>query len=55
MMVDLKTQKRLARWYLLSNVFDVSSATIALWYYYRWRIENYFKLFKSGGQEIEHW
>ncbi|MDR3110227.1 MAG: hypothetical protein LBU65_11165 [Planctomycetaceae bacterium] len=55
MMIDLKTQKRLARWYLLTNVFDVSSATIALWYYYRCRIESYFKLLKSGGQEIEHW
>jgi hypothetical protein len=53
--IDPKTRKELALWYLLSNVFDVSAATIALWYYYRWRIESYFKLLKSGGQEIEHW
>jgi hypothetical protein len=43
-------------WYLLTNVSpDVSSERIALWYYYRWQIENYFKLLKSGGQELEHW
>jgi hypothetical protein len=53
--IDPKTRKELTRWYLMSNVFDVSSATIALWYYYRWRIESYFNLLKSGGQEIEHW
>jgi hypothetical protein len=54
--IDPKTRKELACWYLLSNVADdVSSATLALWYYYRWRIESYFKLLKSGGQEIEHW
>jgi hypothetical protein len=32
-----------------------NGSPIALWYYYRWRIESYFKLLKSGGQEIEHW
>jgi hypothetical protein len=53
---DPQTGKELACWYLLSNIpSDVSSATIALWYYYRWRIESYFKLLKSGGQEMEHW
>ena len=26
-----------------------------LWYYWRWNIESYFKLMKSGGQELEHW
>jgi hypothetical protein len=46
----------LAHWLLMSNVpaqFD--TATVALWYYWRWRIESYFKLLKSAGQELEHW
>ena len=25
------------------------------WYYYRWRIESFFKLLKSHGQQIDHW
>lgn len=47
----------LARWWLLSNVpiEQASAQTIALWYYWRWRIESYFKLLKSGGQQIEAW
>jgi hypothetical protein len=46
----------LAQWLLLTNVPDtVSAATIALWYYWRWRIESFFKLLKSAGQEVEHW
>jgi hypothetical protein len=46
----------LAEWLLLTNVpADVAAATSALWYYWRWRIENYFKLLKSAGQEVEHW
>jgi hypothetical protein len=54
--IDPKTRKELARWYLLSNVDqDVDASTIALWYYYRWQIESYFKLLKSGGQKNEHW
>jgi hypothetical protein len=48
--------KELSRWYLLSNVpYEVSSETLALWYYWRWNIESYFKLLKSGGQQLEHW
>ena len=48
--------KVLAQWYLLSNVDDsVQAATLALWYYWRWRIESYFKLLKGAGQQIEHW
>ena len=46
----------LAYWLLLTNVpalFD--AATVALWYYWRWRIESYFKLLKSAGLELEHW
>jgi hypothetical protein len=46
----------LERWYLLSNVpQEVAAATLALWYYWRWTIETYFKLLKSAGQQIEHW
>jgi len=54
--VDPVTGKELSQWYLLTNVPpDVSAATVALWYYWRWEIESYFKLMKTGGQELEHW
>jgi len=26
-----------------------------LWYYWRWRIETYFKLLKSAGLQVEQW
>lgn len=46
----------LAEWLLLTNVeADISPATIALWYYWRWRIESFFKLMKSAGHQLEHW
>lgn len=45
----------LAQWTLLTNVFDVAAYSIALWYYWRWKIESFFKLLKSHGQELEHW
>jgi hypothetical protein len=46
----------LARWYLLTNVpAEVDAAAVALWYYWRWKIESYFKLLKSAGQQLEHW
>jgi hypothetical protein len=47
----------LAQWTLLTNVFgdEVAAYWIALWYYWRWRIESFFKLLKSQGQELEHW
>jgi hypothetical protein len=46
----------LARWQLLTNLpATVDAATIALWYYWRWQIESYFKLLKSAGQQLEHW
>lgn len=46
----------LATWLLLTNVpSTVSAATLALWYYWRWLIESYFKLLKSAGQEVEQW
>ena len=46
----------LAQWFLLSNVSaDVNAAVLALWYYWRWRIESFFKLLKGAGQQVEHW
>jgi hypothetical protein len=33
----------------------VSASTLALWYYWRWRIESFFKLLKSEGHELEAW
>jgi hypothetical protein len=46
----------LACWLLLSNLpSGVSASTIALWYYWRWRIEPYHKLLKSAGQHVEQW
>ena len=45
-----------ATWYLLSNVPpEVDSSTIALWYYWRWRIETFYKLLKSAGMNLEQW
>ncbi len=45
----------LAEWLLLTNVFDVSAAQMALWYYWRWSIESFHKLLKSAGLEVEEW
>ena len=46
----------LERWYLLTNVpVMIDTATLALWYFWRWRIETFFKLLKDAGQQIEHW
>ena len=46
-----------AEWLLLSNILDtkVSAQTLATWYYYRWKIESYFKLLKSSGFNLEEW
>jgi hypothetical protein len=45
-----------ARWLLLSNVpAEVTAATLALWYYWRWQVESYFKLLKGAGQQVEQW
>ena len=45
-----------AVWFLLTNVPDaVAAETMALWYYWRWRIERFFKLLKSAGQHLEQW
>ena len=46
----------LARWLLWTNVSrTVAAATIALWYYWRWKIETYFKLLKRAGHQVEQW
>ncbi len=46
----------LAEWLLLTNVAaSVAAQTIALWYYWRWEIESYFKLLKRAGHHIEQW
>lgn len=46
----------LARWLLLTNVSaEVGAATVALWYYWRWQVESYFKLLKAAGQQVERW
>jgi hypothetical protein len=45
-----------AVWYLLTNLpAAVAAEEVALWYYWRWRIESFFKLLKSDGQQVEHW
>lgn len=46
-----------AQWLLLSNLFDeeIDAKTLAQWYYYRWKIESYFKLLKSSGFNLEEW
>jgi len=46
-----------AEWLLISNILDtnVSAETLATWYYYRWKIESYFKLLKSSGFNLEEW
>ena len=45
-----------AEWYLLSNVAaHIDDAQLALWYYFRWKIETFFKLLKSAGHQLERW
>lgn len=47
----------LAEWTLLTNVDagGADAAQIAQWYYWRWRIESFFKLLKSHGLQVEYW
>jgi hypothetical protein len=47
----------LARWLLLTNVPAgwADPATIARWYYFRWRIESMHKLLKRAGWQLEGW
>lgn len=46
-----------AEWMLLTNVpaDEADAAEVGKWYYWRWRIESFFKLLKSAGHEIEYW
>lgn len=45
-----------ATWRLLTNLpAEVDDSTVALWYYWRWSIEKYFKLLKSAGMNVEQW
>ena len=50
-------ERVLARWLLLTNVPAAlgDTATIARWYYFRWRIETYHKLLKGAGWQLESW
>ena len=46
----------LATWLLWTNVpASVPASEVALWYYWRWRVESYFKLLKSAGLHVEQW
>jgi len=46
----------LATWRLWTNLPPaVSAATLAQWYYWRWRIESFHKLLKRAGQQLEQW
>jgi hypothetical protein len=46
----------LAQWWLLSNApVDWTAAILARCYYWRWRIESFFKLLKSHGHQLEEW
>jgi hypothetical protein len=54
--IDDAAGSRVAEWYLLCHLPEaVDGAQIALWYYFRWRIESFFKLLKQAGQQLEHW
>ena len=54
---EVRTERgRVARWLLLTNLpASVPAETVALWYYWRWRIESYHKLLKGVGQQVESW
>jgi len=45
----------LAEWLLITNVMTVDASEIALWYYWRWQIECFFKLLKKAGHDLESW
>jgi hypothetical protein len=52
-------KKVLSEWWLWTNVPNgrtgVRAEEIAQWYYWRWKIESFFKLLKSAGHNVEHW
>ncbi len=45
----------IAEWLLMTNVATVEASDIALWYYWRWQIECFFKLLKKAGHDLESW
>jgi len=57
--VELRNEEGqvLAHWLLLSNAPADWAATehLARCYYWRWRIESFFKLLKSHGHQLERW
>jgi Transposase DDE domain len=59
--IEDREGKVLAEWLLWTNVpagelpEGVTDEQIAQWYYWRWRIESFFKLLKSTGHSVEHW
>jgi hypothetical protein len=54
--VRSEAAKVLAQWLLLTNAPPhISAVHLARCYYWRWRIESFFKLLKSHGQQSEHW
>lgn len=45
-----------AQWLLWTNLPEaVGCKQAARWYYWRWRIESYFKLVKRAGHHLENW
>jgi IS4 transposase len=52
-----ENNKVVAKWLLITNIVDkkVTTETLATWYYYRWKIESYFKLLKSSGFNLQEW
>lgn len=54
---DESGQIVLAEWMLLSNMPQESATAekLAHCYYWRWRIESFFKLLKSHGHQLEQW
>ena len=57
-LAQVRTQEGavLATWRLWSNLpAALTASTIALWYYWRWRIESFHKLLKRAGQCVEQW
>jgi len=55
--VEDENGKLLAEWYLLTNVPAewADALHVARCYYWRWKIETYFKLLKSHGFQLEGW
>lgn len=54
--IEDEAGQAVAVWYLLSHLpTSVAAEEVALWYYYRWRIESFFKLLKQAGHQVECW